>query len=92
MSEEVAELSAVEERMRLSRDLHDSIGHYLTAISIQLEKAVAYKNISTEDSFEAVDNARRSAAEALSEVRSFINTLKENQDTAAGGKFAAGGV
>lgn len=81
MAEEVAELSAVEERMRLSRDLHDSIGHYLTAISIQLKKAVAYKDISRDDSMEAVQNAQNSAGEALTEVRNFINTLKDRSDS-----------
>lgn len=80
LAQEMAELSAVEERMRLSRDLHDSIGHHLTAISIQLEKAIAYQHISTADSFEAVENARRSASEALAEVRGFINTLKDQPD------------
>jgi signal transduction histidine kinase len=81
MADEVAELSAVEERMRLSRDLHDSVGHHLTAISIQLEKAAAYQEISEADSREAIFNAKQSASEALSEVRKFINTLKDNQDT-----------
>ena len=81
VADEVAELSAVEERMRLSRDLHDSIGHHLTAISIQLEKAVAYLEISEEDAVEAVNNARTSAGEALQEVRLFISTLKEKQMT-----------
>jgi signal transduction histidine kinase len=62
--------------MRLSRDLHDSVGHHLTAISIQLEKAVAYQEISKEDSVEAVNNARQAAGKALQEVRQFISTLK----------------
>ena len=39
----VAELAAAAERNRLARDIHDSLGHYLTAISIQLEKAQAYR-------------------------------------------------
>jgi signal transduction histidine kinase len=76
MVDEIAELSAVEERIRLSRDLHDSVGHHLTAISIQLEKSLAYQNISENDSIEAVKNARYSAAEALKEVRNFIDAQK----------------
>jgi signal transduction histidine kinase len=79
--DDIAELSVVEERMRLSRDLHDSAGHHLTAISIQLEKAVAYQEISEQDSMEAVLNARNSAREALKEVRQFIGGLKDNQDS-----------
>lgn len=78
--DDIAELSIVEERMRLSRDLHDSAGHHLTAISIQLEKAVAYQSINEKDSMEAVVNARNSAGEALKEVRQFISGLKDNQD------------
>ena len=79
--DDIAELSIVEERMRLSRDLHDSAGHHLTAISIQLEKAVAYQEISEKDSMDAVLNARNSAKEALKEVRQFIGGLKDNQDS-----------
>ena len=81
MVDEIAELSAVEERIRLSRDLHDSVGHHLTAISIQLEKSVAFQNISEDDSSEAVKNARFSAAEALKEVRNFIDAQKEKPDS-----------
>jgi signal transduction histidine kinase len=79
--DDISELSVVEERMRLSRDLHDSAGHHLTAISIQLEKAVAYQDINEKDSMEAVVNARNSAGEALKEVRQFISGLKDNQDS-----------
>jgi signal transduction histidine kinase len=79
--DDIAELSVVEERMRLSRDLHDSAGHHLTAISIQLEKATAYQEISEKDSMDAVVNARNSAREALKEVRQFIGGLKDNQDS-----------
>ena len=43
-ADRVAELAAAAERNRLARDIHDSLGHYLTAISIQLEKAQAYRD------------------------------------------------
>lgn len=79
VADEVAEFSAMEERMRLSRDLHDSVGHHLTAISIQLEKAVAYQEISEDDSIESVINARKSAGEALQDVRNFVGSLKDKQ-------------
>jgi signal transduction histidine kinase len=36
---EVERLATVAERNRLARDLHDSLGHHLTAASVQLEKA-----------------------------------------------------
>ena len=43
-AERVAELSAAAERNRLARDIHDSLGHHLTAIAVQLEKAEAFRD------------------------------------------------
>ena len=40
---QVAELATAEERNRLARDIHDSVGHHLTAINIQLEKAIMFR-------------------------------------------------
>jgi signal transduction histidine kinase len=37
---QVAELSATAERNRLARDIHDSLGHHLTAIALLLDKAM----------------------------------------------------
>lgn len=35
----LAETSRAEERLRISRDLHDTLGHHLTALSLQLDVA-----------------------------------------------------
>src|SRR5437868_7108488 len=39
---DVEALSAAQERNRLAREIHDSLGHHLTAIGIQLEKAATF--------------------------------------------------
>lgn len=80
-ADEIGKLSVIEERMALSGNLHDSIGHYLTAISIQLEKALALQEISQEQSNQAIQNSREMASKALNEVRQFVGTLQEQPES-----------
>jgi signal transduction histidine kinase len=80
-ADEIGKLSVIEERMTLSGNLHDSIGHYLTAISIQLEKALALHDISKEQSNEAILNSKDMASKALNEVRQFVGTLQEQPES-----------
>ncbi|MEU1308822.1 sensor histidine kinase [Streptomyces cinnamoneus] len=72
---QVAELSAARERNRLAREIHDSLGHHLTAIGIQLEKAEAFASLDPQGSAQAVSHARWSANRALEEVRASVRTL-----------------
>jgi signal transduction histidine kinase len=72
----IAELSASAERVRLARDIHDSLGHHLTAISIQLEQASAFGERDPAVAERALADARRSARLALDEVRSSVGALR----------------
>jgi signal transduction histidine kinase len=72
---QVADLSAARERNRLAREIHDSLGHHLTAIGIQLEKAEAFASLDPATSSRAVASARWSADRALAEVRTSVRTL-----------------
>lgn len=72
----VAELSAAAERNRLARDIHDSLGHHLTAISIQLEKAVAFGERDSAVAGRALADARLSVGRALEDVRASVGTLR----------------
>lgn len=73
---QVAELSAAAERNRLARDIHDSVGHHLTAVSVQLEKAEAFRSRDAVVADRAVADARSAAARALQEVRESVGTLR----------------
>jgi signal transduction histidine kinase len=75
-AEQVAELAAAEERNRLARDIHDSLGHHLTAIGIQLEKALAYRDREPDEADRAVQEARQSAIAALGDVRQSVASLR----------------
>jgi signal transduction histidine kinase len=72
----IAELSAATERNRLARDLHDSLGHHLTAISIQLAKADAFASRNPAVAGQALADARRSVGLALDDVRASVGTLR----------------
>jgi signal transduction histidine kinase len=70
-------LAKQEERNRISRDLHDRLGHHLVAINIQLQKAVAYRQIDAVESDGAIEAARQANAEAILELRQTLGSLRE---------------
>ncbi|HEX2184908.1 MAG TPA: sensor histidine kinase [Chloroflexota bacterium] len=76
LAERVAELAAVAERYRLARDIHDNVGHHLTVISVQLEKAAAFRDIDAAAADQALADARESARSALQEVRRSVGALR----------------
>ncbi|GID91538.1 hypothetical protein Adi01nite_09500 [Amorphoplanes digitatis] len=72
----VAELSAAAERNRVARDIHDSLGHHLTAISVQLAKAQAFRDRDAAVADRAVADAHRAAGRALREIRESVGVLR----------------
>ena len=79
-AEQAAELAAAEERNRLARDIHDCLGHSLTAVSIQLEKAAAFLQRDPPAAEQALWHARRSTRQALQEVRQSVGTLRQSAE------------
>ncbi|WP_054047716.1 sensor histidine kinase [Alloactinosynnema sp. L-07] len=73
---QVAELSAAAERSRVARDLHDDLGHHLTAIVVLLEKATAFRDRDAGAAQQAIEDAERSARRALTDVRESVRTLR----------------
>ncbi|MEO0394415.1 MAG: sensor histidine kinase [Cyanobacteria bacterium P01_A01_bin.137] len=79
-STRVADLAATEERNRLARDIHDSLGHHLAAINIQLEKANAYRDRNPSRAYEAVNHAQRTVQDALKDVRESVSSLRQDSE------------
>ncbi|NUW32034.1 sensor histidine kinase [Nonomuraea sp. SMC257] len=75
-AERVAELTAAEERNRVAREIHDSLGHHLTAAAVQMEKAEAFLDRDRPTAERALADARTSAARALEEVRHSVRALR----------------
>jgi signal transduction histidine kinase len=71
----LAESSRLSERMRISRDLHDLLGHHLTALSLNLEVA---GHLSEGKVQEHVRQAHTLARLLLTDVREAVSRLRED--------------
>ncbi len=75
-----ASLAKQEERNRISRELHDSLGHYLVGMNIQLQKAAAYREIDPAQSDLAVQKAQQASTNAMRELRQTLSDLREMEE------------
>ncbi|MFC8384092.1 sensor histidine kinase [Nocardia sp. NPDC057272] len=75
-ADQAVTLATVAERTRVARDIHDSVGHHLVVVAIQLEKSAAYRTVDTDTADRALAEGRRSARLALDEVRRAVGTLR----------------
>lgn len=70
------ELATAKERNRLSRDIHDTLGHYLTAIHMQINAAKAVYDQDPSKAMDAMTKAQNLALESLGEVRRAVAALR----------------
>lgn len=77
---EAAQAAAMRERNRIAREIHDSLGHYLTVVGVQLEKAIAFDGVNQEALGQAVRAAKQLTDQALTEVRNSVSTLRETDE------------
>lgn len=71
----LAESSRISERMRIARELHDLIGHHLTALSLNLEVA---SHLADVPAAEHVHKAQSTAKQLLSDVREVVSELRDD--------------
>jgi signal transduction histidine kinase len=76
LAADVAELAAVNERSRMAREIHDTLGHYLTVIHIQLEAARAVVGVDQARGMLAVSRAQALAKDGLTAVRQSVRALR----------------
>ena len=72
----VEELTVARERNRLAREIHDTLGHYLAIINVQLETAQKLGARDPAKGQAAVATAKRLASECLTEVRRSVAALR----------------
>ena len=78
------EMGSLQERNRIAREIHDSLGHSLTALNLHLEMALKLSQIKPEKSLEVLAEAKRLGSIALNDVRQSVSTMRsdplQNQD------------
>jgi signal transduction histidine kinase len=71
----LTENTRIAERVRISRDLHDLVGHHLTALTLNLEVA---SHLTTDKAKEHVDQAATVARLLLSDVREVVSDMRRD--------------
>ena len=81
LAKEVEILATTIERNRIARDIHDSLGHTLTTLGIQLELAQKLHGVNSSRAVQALHNAQQLASQSLTEVRNTVSAIRsENFD------------
>lgn len=78
----VEEMSAIKERNRLAREIHDGLGHYLTAMNMQSKVVSALIEKDLGQAQEAVQKLQEMILSALADVRQSVAALRSDGITA----------
>lgn len=75
--EKIEELTLIKERNRIASELHDSIGHKLTGLIMQLEMAEYYIDNSKQETRKLIIQSKQNSRDSLKELREVVEALKE---------------
>lgn len=78
-----AQRRVAEERLRIARDLHDSVGHHLALISVQSDVAAHTLDVDGDAARQALTHVKSASRKALEELRDTISLLRQPGDPAA---------
>jgi signal transduction histidine kinase len=83
--------SRAAERLDIARDLHDVLGHHLSALSLNLEAAALERGAggAVAGGSDALDTARSLTRTTLAEVRSVVSRLRKDDATDLSAALAA---
>ncbi len=81
-STQAEELSAIRERNRIAREIHDTLGHALTLLAVQLETATQLEARGDPRLHEELLQARQVVKACLTEVRHSVEALRPDEASA----------
>lgn len=83
-ADEVEKLTIIEERNRIARDIHDTLGHNMTGIIMGIEMADHIIENDINKAKELLDRAKKSSREGLKQIREVVETLKPDVKISTG--------
>lgn len=70
--------ATLEERNRIAREIHDSLGHSLTALNLQLETALKLSQSNPNKAQDFLARAKELGSKALQDVRQSVSTMRSH--------------
>lgn len=78
---EIKQLTMVEERTKIARDLHDTLGHDMTGLIMQMEMSSRLlEQNQTDQGMSLLEAAKKSARDSLVKIRQILDTLKNDRE------------
>lgn len=81
-STKIKELTLIEERQRISQNLHDMLGHSLIGLRLHLDALNHYIDTDAEKSHQILDKSKDIIDHSLIELRETVNELNETKELA----------
>ncbi len=78
LTQQVETLAVDLERNRIARDIHDTLGHSLTSLDVQIELAQRLQSTEPERAQKSIDLAKQLSSQALDNVRQALGTMQRS--------------
>ncbi|RTZ57574.1 sensor histidine kinase [Bacillus sp. SAJ1] len=78
-SKQVEDLTVIQERNRIAREIHDTVGHNMTALLVQIQLAKELLKIDVPKGEEVLDVCEKLTRNSLEEIRLSVRTLRDEK-------------
>jgi two-component system, sensor histidine kinase and response regulator len=79
LKRQIEEMAAIAERNRIAREIHDSLGHSLTALNVQLQAVSSLLHSDPTQAQSFLNQAQRLGTTAMQEVRQSVRALRNDK-------------
>lgn len=78
LNRRIEQMAALEERNRIARDIHDSLGHALVALNMQIQSSLSLWEKNPQKAYEFLVEAKQLGSDALNAVRDSVSDMRSD--------------